>query len=83
MLTLCLILPLLTSCAATTADNAPTTVGQAVAAQPIVIDTACDWVRVIRLDFSSDVLSPETARQILAHNRAVKALCLPATAPAK
>ncbi|HDG7961949.1 TPA: hypothetical protein PCL01_004474 [Klebsiella pneumoniae] len=43
---------------------------------PVVVDTACSWVRVIYLtDLDIDVLDKQTKRDILAHNKAVQANC--------
>ncbi|MGP8437202.1 hypothetical protein ACT2FY_12840 [Paraburkholderia fungorum] len=67
---LCLLGPLLTSCATNGADQAKTP-----AAEPLVqvktrfVDTACDWTKPIYVS-KGDVLSDDTAKQILAHNLA-------------
>ncbi|EIW8491559.1 hypothetical protein DV721_08120 [Klebsiella pneumoniae] len=43
---------------------------------PVVVDTACSWVRVIYLtDHDIDVLDKQTKRDILAHNKAVVVNC--------
>nr|WP_227651502.1 hypothetical protein [Klebsiella pneumoniae] len=43
---------------------------------PAVVDTACNWVRVIYLtDHDIDVLDMQTKRDILAHNNSVQANC--------
>ncbi len=43
---------------------------------PVVVDTACSWVRIIYLtDHDIDVLDKQTKRDILAHNKAVLANC--------
>ncbi|WP_373860608.1 hypothetical protein AAH440_07010 [Klebsiella pneumoniae] len=43
---------------------------------PVVVDTACIWVRVIYLtDHDIDVLDRQTKRDILTHNRTVKRNC--------
>ncbi|ATM70450.1 Uncharacterised protein [Klebsiella pneumoniae] len=43
---------------------------------PAVVDTACNWVRVIYLtDHDIDVLDMQTKRDILAHNRSVQTNC--------
>ncbi|HFE1841792.1 TPA: hypothetical protein ACF7WY_002002 [Klebsiella pneumoniae] len=43
---------------------------------PVVVDTACRWVRVIYLpDHDIDVLDKQTKRDILAHNISVQANC--------
>ena len=45
-------------------------------AKPEVIDSACDWVRIIYLtDHDIDVLDKQTKRDILAHNKSVLANC--------
>ncbi|EPQ2321740.1 hypothetical protein ACDI62_04080 [Klebsiella pneumoniae] len=43
---------------------------------PVVVDTACSWVRIIYLtDHDIDVLDKQTKRDILAHNKAMQANC--------
>ncbi|EPY5223552.1 hypothetical protein D4M47_27180 [Klebsiella pneumoniae] len=43
---------------------------------PVVVDTACSWVRIIYLtDHDIDVLDKQTKRDILAHNKAVLTNC--------
>ncbi|HHG8626233.1 TPA: hypothetical protein ACPYUI_002820 [Raoultella ornithinolytica] len=43
---------------------------------PVVVDTACSWVRIIYLtDHDIDVLDKQTKRDILAHNSLVTANC--------
>ena len=43
---------------------------------PVVVDTACSWVRIIYLtDHDIGVLDKQTKRDILAHNKAVQANC--------
>ncbi|HHR3293815.1 hypothetical protein [Klebsiella oxytoca] len=43
---------------------------------PVVVDTACSWVRILYLtDHDIDVLDRQTKRDILAHNKAVQANC--------
>ncbi|MBX4507301.1 hypothetical protein CF032_11495 [Klebsiella oxytoca] len=43
---------------------------------PVVVDTACNWVRIIYLtDHDIDVLDRQTKRDILAHNKSVLANC--------
>ncbi|MDM4191174.1 hypothetical protein QTP12_18320 [Klebsiella oxytoca] len=47
-------------------------------AKPEVIDTACDWVRIIYLtEHDIDVLDKQTKRDILAHNKAWQVNCKP------
>ncbi|HIC0737249.1 TPA: hypothetical protein ACWZU0_001964 [Klebsiella oxytoca] len=43
---------------------------------PVVVDTACSWVRIIYLtDHDIDVLDKQTKRDILAHNKSVIVNC--------
>ncbi|EFI4477992.1 hypothetical protein HH765_000477 [Escherichia coli] len=43
---------------------------------PVVVDTACDWVKPIYLtDHDIDVMDRQTKKDILAHNKAWKANC--------
>lgn len=43
---------------------------------PVVVDTACSWVRIIYLtDHDINVLDKQTKRDILAHNKSVQANC--------
>ena len=43
---------------------------------PVVVDTACSWVRIIYLtDHDIDVLDSQTKRDILAHDKAAQANC--------
>ncbi|EMY2568770.1 hypothetical protein [Klebsiella pneumoniae] len=43
---------------------------------PVVVDTACSWVRVIYLtEHDIDVMDRQTKRDILAHNKSVLANC--------
>ncbi|EOM3815989.1 hypothetical protein ACMS86_002364 [Escherichia coli O8:H25] len=43
---------------------------------PVVVDTACSWVRIIYLtDHDIDVLDKQTKRDILTHNKAVQTNC--------
>ncbi|WP_336242101.1 hypothetical protein [Enterobacter cloacae] len=47
---------------------------------PVVIDTACDWVKPIYLtDHDIDVLDRQTKKDILAHNKAFKSVCTEST----
>lgn len=49
---------------------------KALPAKPEVIDTACDWVRIIYLtDHDIDMLDKQTKRDILAHNKSVLVNC--------
>lgn len=60
------------NCAATTPTSK--TVTHTVQSAPVIIDTSCKWVRSIRVNIE-DSVTAKTARQIVAHNRAVKANC--------
>ncbi|MCE0303796.1 hypothetical protein LVV93_12235 [Klebsiella pneumoniae] len=43
---------------------------------PVVVDTACSWVRIIYLtDHDIDLLDKQTKRDIVTHNKAVQANC--------
>lgn len=43
---------------------------------PVVVDTACSWVRIIYVtDHDIGVLDKQTKRDILAHNSLVTANC--------
>ncbi|EPY1561030.1 hypothetical protein ACW9S2_003679 [Klebsiella michiganensis] len=43
---------------------------------PVVVDTACNWVRIIYLtDHDIDVLDKQTKRDILSHNKSLLANC--------
>jgi len=64
LLSLCLTVPLLVSCA--TNGN--------VIEKINVVDTACSWVKPIYIS-KDDVLTDGTARQILANNRAYASSC--------
>lgn len=67
---------LVQGCATTkTEENRPPTrVETVIQERKIVIDTACDWVRPIYIH-AIDVLTPGTARQVLAHNETWEAKC--------
>jgi len=42
----------------------------------VVVDTACNWVRIIYLtDHDIDVLDKQTKRDILAYNKSAQANC--------
>ncbi|SLT93547.1 Uncharacterised protein [Klebsiella pneumoniae] len=67
---ICLMIMLIGSCAKTLPA-------------PVVVDTACSWVRIIYLtDHDIDVLDKQTKRDILAHNKVVLANC-PNLTPSK
>ncbi len=62
-LSVCLMTMLIASCAKTLPA-------------PVVVDTACNWVRIIYLtDHDIDVMDKQTKRDILAHNKSVQANC--------
>ncbi|SHH76188.1 hypothetical protein SAMN05428958_107254 [Pantoea sesami] len=43
---------------------------------PVVVDTACDWVKPIYLtDHDIEVMDRQTKKDILAHNKAWQANC--------
>ncbi|MCA2127985.1 hypothetical protein LDJ73_06820 [Enterobacter hormaechei] len=43
---------------------------------PVVVDTACDWVKPIYLtEHDIDVMDRQTKKDILAHNKAWQANC--------
>lgn len=74
-LTLYLLVGLLSSCSTTGGGPAKTPVAvPEVQVKTRVIDTACDWTKPIFVS-KTDVLSDETARQILAHNMAGEKNC--------
>nr|DAG83424.1 MAG TPA: hypothetical protein [Caudoviricetes sp.] len=63
LLTICLMTMLIASCV---------TRGSV----PVVVDTACDWVKPIYLtEHDIDVLDRQTKKDILAHNKAWQANC--------
>lgn len=77
MLLLCLLAPLLMSCATSGASNPPLadcTPETKVVTQTKIVDTSCDWAEPIYVS-KTDVLSDATAKQILAHNKAGAAKC--------
>ena len=57
---------ILAACSTTSGESRPP---PDIVYVPKVVDTACDWTKPIYVD-ASDVLTDETARNILAHNRA-------------
>lgn len=77
LLLLCLLAPLLMSCATTgqsnpaIADCQPET---KVIAQTKIVDTSCDWAEPIFVS-KADVLSDATAKAILAYDKAGAAKC--------
>ncbi|ESN18273.1 Uncharacterised protein [Enterobacter kobei] len=63
LLTICLMTMLIASCV---------TRGSV----PVVVDTACDWVKPIYLtDHDIDVMDRQTKKDILTHNKAWQANC--------
>jgi hypothetical protein len=65
---------LLTSCATSGVATKEAEVITEVIEKPIVIDTACKWVRPIYVS-KADEFTDGTARQVLAHNKAYAANC--------
>ena len=61
----------LTACCTTSGANKPE---PQVTVQTKIVDTACDWTAPIYVD-KADVLSDDTAKSILAHNRAGAKVC--------
>lgn len=68
LLMLCLTL---TACCTTSGASKP---DPEVVVQTRVVDTACDWTKPIYVD-KADVLTEDTAKAILAHNRAGAKVC--------
>jgi hypothetical protein len=64
MFPVCLTMMLLASCATTGPGKT----------EFVTVDSACEWVKPIYIA-DADKLTPETARQLLSHNRAWKAAC--------
>lgn len=43
---------------------------------PVVVDTACDWVKPIYLtEHDIDVMDKQTKRDVLAHNKTLQSNC--------
>ncbi len=61
----------LTACCTTSGANKPE---PEVVYVPKVTDTACEWTRPIFVD-KGDVLTDDTAKAILSHNRAGAKVC--------
>lgn len=59
---LLMLIPLLTSCAATTPE---------IRTERVLVDTGCNWTRPILVSQADDFsgVTKETIQQILAHNR--------------
>jgi hypothetical protein len=74
MLSVCLSVLLLTACAIDGREIKPPPT-------PVVIDTGCKWAAPIFIS-KSDVLTDETARQILAHNETYMTVCAAPAQPA-
>jgi len=70
MLLLCLTLA---GCFTTSGASSPSPAPQVIV-QTRTVDTACDWTKAIYVD-KADVLTDETAKAILAHNRAGAKVC--------
>lgn len=64
---------LIVSCATSGPATSPQLITEIVE-KPVYIDTACKWVKPILVS-RNDNVTDETARQILAHNRAFEANC--------
>ena len=62
---------MLSGCCATSGVSRPE---PQVIVQTKVTDTACDWTKPIYVD-KADVLTDDTAKAILAHNRAGARIC--------
>lgn len=63
LLTICLMTMLIASCATTGPG-------------PVVVDTACDWVKPIYLtDNDIDVMDSQTKKDILAYNKSWQVNC--------
>lgn len=71
---LCLLAPLLMSCAQTGPAEPAAPVEPQVEVRTRIVDTGCDWNSPIYVS-KTDVLSDETAKQVLAHNKAGAAKC--------
>lgn len=69
MLPLCLTL---TACCTT--NGVSSTPEPQVVVQTKIMDTACDWTKPLYVE-KADVLTDETAKAILAHNRAGAKVC--------
>ncbi|GAA7771029.1 hypothetical protein HpMS107_56990 [Helicobacter pylori] len=69
-----LLLASLTLTACCTTNGASKAPDPQVVVQTRVVDTACDWTRPIYVD-KADVLTNDTAKAILAHNRAGVKVC--------
>lgn len=72
MLLLCLTVTL-TGCCTTSGASKPPLKPQIIV-QTRVVDTACDWTKPIYVD-KADELSEQTAKAILANNRAGAKVC--------
>lgn len=66
LLMLCLTL---TACCTTSGESKPQ-----VVVQTKIVDTACEWTKPLYVD-KADVLTDDTAKAILAHNRAGAKVC--------
>lgn len=69
-----MLLPCLTLTACCATSGVSKVPEQQVVVQTRVVDTACDWTTPIYVD-KADVLTDDTARAILAHNRAGARVC--------
>ncbi|VBB10607.1 hypothetical protein BSTAB16_0714 [Burkholderia stabilis] len=68
---LCLLAVLSSSCATTGSATKPSAAPcePQIITKTRIVDTGCDWTRPIYVS-KTDVLSDETAKQLLAHNTA-------------
>lgn len=74
LLLLCLLAPLLMSCATTGRSEPVSAACVPVVMPPKIIDTSCDWAEPIFVS-KADVLSDTTAKAILAYDKAGSAKC--------
>lgn len=63
---------MLAGCCATSGVSEPPE--PRIVVQTRTVDTACDWTKPVYVD-KADVLTDETAKAILAHNRAGARVC--------
>ncbi|HEP6279542.1 hypothetical protein [Burkholderia vietnamiensis] len=68
-LALCLLAALNSSCATDGPATKPAPCEPQIVTKTRIVDTSCEWARPIYVS-KTDVLSDDTARQILAHDQA-------------
>lgn len=73
-LLLCLLALLQASCATTGPSSPVAPIEPQVEVHTRIVDTGCDWNDPIYVN-AADILSDDTAKQILAHNKAGAAKC--------